>query len=326
VFLAKFADPAADVLPPVEHLLLKGGLFLHLCDDLLINLLAYARNGQNHGRPLLFEVREKRVDRLGIGNGNSAVHGVKMAGNPLKHMREGKKGHQDILIVGKRRLNRVQGFHNPENVSVGDHGALGQSGCAGGINEGGQIIDRHIPGKFLKEGGVFGVFFSSQFQQSPEAHDAGMPFGVLFLHHDDLFNTGALVDDFQRFFELAPVFRQNDLGLGIIENILDLIRNQRRIDRNHAGADSQRAHIGVNPFQPVFGKDGNHVPFSNPQGIKSHANGARPLVILIPGRAMPHAVHLLFNSKTVFVFLNAVPKNIVHGFFCCFHRTSPAEI
>ena len=211
-----------------------------------------------------------------------------MAGESVRNTCEsGRKGNQYVLVGCKMGLDRVKGLHHPANVPVGDHGALGQSGCAGCIHDGGQVIRSHFLGQLFKERRVFGVFFPSKFHESIETHDLGMPCGILFFHDDYLFNAGALVHNLQHLFELSLIFRQNDLRFGIIDNILDLIRSQSRIYGYDACADSQRAHIGIKPFQPVFRKDGNHLSLSDTQRPEPQADGTRPFIIFVPGGALP---------------------------------------
>ena len=44
-------------------------------------------------------------------------------------------------------------------------------------------------------------------------------------------------------------------------------------------------------------------------------DGTRAVVIFVPGGALPYAVYLFFDCQTVPVLFDAVPKNIIHGFF-----------
>ncbi len=82
---------------------------------------------------------------------------------------------------------------------------------------------------------------------------------------DDPPQLGQLARDLQELVDLLLVLGKGDLGLGVVEQILDLLAERVLVDAERHRAHALRRELGPEPVRPVAADDPDHVAARDPE-------------------------------------------------------------
>ena len=127
--------PVEDLAAPVGDGSLRGGVE-HLLED--------ARDGEDEGRPEGGEVVEQVLDVGRVAHPDAGLDAADLddPGEDVGERQEQQRGGAFALLSGRReqRVELVDGDGELEHeVAVGEHAALGASGGARGVDQGGEV-------------------------------------------------------------------------------------------------------------------------------------------------------------------------------------------
>src|SRR4030042_6563936 len=98
------------------------------------------RHADDEGGPYFIHIVDHLAEILGKGHLASGEQGKIIAGCSLEGMRKGQEGqhHMGVLYVFAEIVGYLPGVRN--EIIMRKHDSLRVSRCAGGINEGGEIL------------------------------------------------------------------------------------------------------------------------------------------------------------------------------------------
>ena len=136
--------------------------------------------------------------------------------------------------------------------------------------------------------------------------------GSLGRVHDDDSLHWTLVHNRKNFAQLSCRGNEQNTHAGISENVCDLFRSQRGVDRHRHRAQQQASEVRDRPFRTVFAQNRNPVAVSDPPSSQRPGNAAHSLLQLLrrngkPLLAMPVA-HDVGASAT-----DNLKENVVEG-------------
>ena len=266
------AGRPADLDSPEEDLAAQAGAGQHGVHDLGVDLLEDPRRADHDVRPDLDEVLGDRLDALGIGHGTALVE-IGEGDHSLQDMRQRQEGERGILF--REEDHRRGGDDVADEVVVGQDDALGQTRGARGVDDGGLIRGLDSPGQALEEarlGGVHGSAFGQDLGQ--REHALGRRLGF---QGDEMLDLDQLGPDGLQLPPLIGAGDDHDAGVGVIDEIFDLVGDERRVDRDGDAAQAEVGEVGHDPFGPVLGEDDELVALALAEGLK-------------PQRVVPHGL------------------------------------
>ena len=209
-------------------------------DAVLVHLLDDERHGQDGGRADLRERLDqdrRRGDALQVADARAHGIGIQQAERHLVGVRHREDGQEDGTLVLVLRIPGVE--HRRAEVAVAQHHALGRSGGAGRIDQGGHVhrVGRdHAP--VAGEGVVvlLDEFEGLDVDDQVEARERGLA----------------------HFLELAARHEER-LGLGVREDALHLAGRQLVEHRHGHAAIGRDGEEGDAPVRHVLGQDGDLV-------------------------------------------------------------------
>ena len=98
---------------------------------------------------------------------------------------------------------------------------------------------------------------------------------ALHVEHDDLLQVRRALAHGQDLVELLLVLHEQELGLAVVDEILDLGGRVGRIDAGGDAGRAQHAEVAEQPLLVVVGEDGHRVAGLEPERHQPHADGAR---------------------------------------------------
>ena len=130
---------------PAEDLLPQRRVGRHLLVDPRVHLLVEARHRAHDVRAHLAHVLRHLLDALRVGDGDPRVEHEVVAGGALEAVAERQEAQRRPLLVHHRE-DLLRGEDVVEEVAVGEHDPLGVAGGARGVDEGGEVVLRHLGG------------------------------------------------------------------------------------------------------------------------------------------------------------------------------------
>jgi len=219
--------------------------------------------------------------------------------------------HRQHLLgdVAERQVRKVAGRgHQPQpvddagghrgDVAVADHRPLGLAGGAGGVDdergvgEGLALQHRLDRRPALAFGG--GAERLELVEADHQLRCAGAGVGeALPFHDDDPAQPRQPVARLEHLVALLLVLADDDLGVGMLEDVGDLDRRAGGIDADRDRAHQPGAELRQYPFDPVLRQHADVPALAQPGGAKAEADPDRTAVIVGPGQRLPDAVLLL---------------------------------
>jgi hypothetical protein len=171
----------------------------------------------------------------------------------------------EILVLDDADLvDHVQ--HRPV-VAVADDAALRRPGRAGGVDEGADVLGRDRRVERLPGAGVAtGAFGAEVLHRDRVLGAAG--------HHHHVLELRQAVAHRSHLLQLFCVLDDDDLGVGVLEDVAALLGGVGLVDRHHRGADRERGEIEVGPLRPRVAEDRDPVALLDSEG--DEAEGERP--------------------------------------------------
>ncbi len=166
------------------------------------------------------------------GDGRPAEDGVVVAGLTLGDVGHRQVGHdphagQLVLRHPERPEERDPG---PQDVVVGDHHALGRTRRARRVDQRGEVVG-------LRDGGRLDEVDRVGGHELVPRDDVGR--GTLPRHEHDRVQGRQLAADLGHPLEEPLVLDDDDLGLGMADQVLDLVRRRGVVDREGRGAEER---------------------------------------------------------------------------------------
>ncbi len=130
---------------------------------------------------------------------------------------------------------------------------------------------------------------------------------------------GQVVENLHVVRALEPVGHDQRLGVGLLQQILQLIPFVVGVDRDEHGADFRRGEQGDQPLRHIGGPDGHVVPLPHADGKETLRGAVAFLAELPPGPAVGpvvvrHGLPLrVFFSDTVQQTSDGVFQHLIHG-------------
>ena len=112
---------------------------------------------------------------------------------------------------------------------------------------------------------------------------------------------------------LLLVAGDDDARAGVADDVLQLDPGIGRIDADRDRADHLDAEIGVKPFRRILAGDGDAVAGLEAERQQAKRDGARGLVVVAPGIAVPDAVILLAQRELVAMQCGALAQQLRNG-------------
>ncbi len=175
--------------------------------------------------------------------------------------------------------DRVQRLRIAEKIPVGQHHALRNSRCSAGVDDGGGVVRPDLGDRFFERFRVGRVRFPAA------VHDRGKGLECrrsVRVKADKMPDLGKPRPDRLDFCPKIGRRTDNNFSLGIVDDISNLFRSQRWIDRNGHPSGSEHGKVRHDPIRPVFGKEGKLV--SRGESHRPKAEGDEPdAVVKFPG-------------------------------------------
>ncbi len=284
-----------------------------------------------HRRAALLLDRAHHKGGAKILDGN---HGgrVGQARHHPQHQAEAmEKRHGDAKLVLLRKIHAVaDGPAVVHDVVMGQHHALREARRTGGVLH----VDHVLAGKRRLQPAVRGIVISvAQAEQGAELKGTGdFPQADM----DDAFQTwkigirqpaglaclqgrAQVVENSHVIRALEPVRHDQRFGIGLLQQIFQLIPLVVGVDRDKHGADFCRCKQGDQPFWHIGGPDGHVVPFPHADGKKALRGAVAFFPEFPPGPAVGpvvvrHGLPLrVFFSDTVQQTSDGVFQHLIHG-------------
>ena len=206
---------------------------------------------------------------------------------------------------------------------MGQHGALGLAGGAGGVDEGGDVIGRGCR-RALGHGAPAGLGgCRAKAFESLEGHDVDGAVGAeavadvdVAVDDDDVAQTLAVGDDREHDVELLPVADIDYRRARVVDDVLDLVGAGGGVNRHGDSAVGVCGEVGDEEFGAVCAEDGRHARFGQAEGLEGIGYIGRTLAQGVPRQRLPPAVAAFVYRCTVAV-ARALPldkccQNVVH--------------
>ena len=179
-----------------------------------------------------------------------------------------------------------------EQGTVLQHRELGLRGRARGRAQHGDLVAlalRHDLGEALGGQGLAGL---DQLRATEQPGIVVFPHAALVVEHDPA-QLRQLVRDLEQLVDLLLVLGEHQLGLGVVEQVGDLLAQRILVDAERHGARAVRSQLRPQPMGPIAADDRHHVaaldaPHQQAQGqCPDLGTGVRPAIVV------PDAVLLL---------------------------------
>jgi hypothetical protein len=208
-----------------------------------------------------------------------------------------------------------------DQVTMGQHRALGRPGRARRIDQDGDVIRRGLRNQTIQRRvgvGVFERIGPAALAQRFERYQLRLPVLPEAFHvdaNDGLERRQAVIVG-QRIQHLVGLFliaSYHHPRAGVAHDILQLDPGIGRVDADRDRTDHLDAEIGVKPFRRVLAGDGDAVARLEAEGDQAERHRTRRLVIMAPGIGIPDAVFLLPQRELVAMHRGALAEQLGNG-------------
>jgi len=197
-----------------------------------------------------------------------------------------------------RVLDLENSLDRADQVGVRDHGALRGAGSAGGVAKERHVLRSRRPHQLLEQSRPLGVELPSPLFEFLEAHEERVavvtePLGVLVDHPLDLLETPLEIQDLV---DLLLVLGEDDLRVGVIDDVLDLPGDGVLVDGHGDSAHRLGGHHGGVHLRTVVAQKGQLVVATEAQAHQAEGDGADVREVVRPAPLLPDAL-LLFPKR-----------------------------
>src|SRR5260221_7117500 len=188
-------------------------------------------------------------DDFHIGYG-AAVKNVNVIEHAAVDVGEGEKRDGDIFVGAE--IEFVTGIRDVgAEIGVGEHDALGLTGGAGGIDEGGELAGQDfggaetIGGDFGRAGGGDQCFVAEEIDGEI----------ITRAGDDDLLDFFQRIADGEKFLKLLMAGDEDYLGAAVIQNVGHAVGGFVEVDGNGDATGAADGEVGGVPFGAVGGEE-----------------------------------------------------------------------
>ena len=195
-------------------------------------------------------------------------------------VREGEEA-EELIIMVENIAEIVQNLIDiGHEVAVAQHHALGRAGGAGGINDRSHVLRANLLEPAVEL--LLHVLPTALVHGLGQGDDALGPVRHLVEDHDGV-QIRKPVADLHHLIHVLPRPHEADPGVGVLQDILGLLRGVRGIDGHVRRTDGQDRLINDPPL-PAIGREQGHVlPRLDPLGHEIGAHSTNHPVHLVPG-------------------------------------------
>src|SRR6266508_1572053 len=278
--------------PSVEPALQEGGV-VHLHLDRRDQVLPDSR-GRDHEVGADFpQVLENRFGTLGAVDRAADHEGARQ--RPERIADPGWGQIRQHLVGPIVTLDLEDALDRAHEIAVRDHGPLRGSGGAGGVAEERHVLGTRRLNQLLEKPLPLRVQLPSHLLEVVEAEQAGIvvmaePLGVVVDHLLDLREAPFEVEDLV---DLLLVLGIDELGIRMVDDVLDLPRDGVLVHRHGHAADGLRGHHDRIDLGPVVAEQRQLVPPLEPEMHQSEGEGPHVGEVLRPGPLLPDTLFLL---------------------------------
>ena len=279
-------DLVADAEGPAEELELGAAFLLHRLHDTGVHLLEDARRAGHEGRSDRREVLDDLVHPPidGGGEANLELDG-------LEHLAERVRQRQpeELQVVDGEDLDRLGAGADVGPASVRQFHALGATGGARGVHQGGEVLRPHACDGLVDRAGVLGEMSSAERLEVGQAEDP-LPVGVPVEgdHSDDV---GEVVTKCAELGDLGVVLGEDEACAAVGEDVSDVLDAGRRVDRRRRCAGAHDREVGIQPLDAGRGSDRDPLLRPDAQCEQPRGHGSDRLRGLPPRHGLPPAGH-----------------------------------
>ena len=196
-------------------------------------------------------------------------------------------------------------------VGVGQHDALGDARRPRRVDDGGEVAGLDRQGQGLE------FVAPARGVRPPPVHELGQrhgPVDALGVEDDVMGDLGQLAADGRDPRPQLAVRSEEDLGVGIVDDVPDLVRHQGRVDGDDDGPEALGGEIRHRPFGPVLGEDDDLVPGPDAQGPQPEGDVLHAVQDL-PGGQVGVRPRLLEHHQVVLgIGRDGIEEQLADGF------------
>ncbi len=178
---------------------------------------------------------------------------------------------------------------------MGEQRPFGQCRCPGGVKEEADIIPFSLVYQFLEEARLLLIQFSSQLLDLLEADEDGIIVvpHPLWVIPDDFGKLGALILYGQGLIDLFLSLGKIELGIGVIDDVLNLIHQAVLKEPHPDAAGTHGRHLGPESFGAIIADHDRLVALLQPQGDQPQGKGSNVFQVFLPCVGNPDTELLL---------------------------------
>ncbi|EJX09603.1 hypothetical protein EVA_02288 [gut metagenome] len=287
------AEPApAHFDSPVKEILNNFAFLGEPVLQLVVDHFVHTRNGHQYRRTNLTEIFLQRGNRAVKGCGKAETEREVVGRRSLKGVRERQKGEKRFMLIGEHLLQNASDIG--EDISMGEHHALGRTGGSRGIHERSQIRGLGTLGGQLRRGPLTDKGF--------ERHHGNRGFEIVAVlvvrNHDEL--QCRELGGFTNLFPFQELIRNEHLGSRVIQNKGRGFRRVNGMQRNGDQGIGERREVEKDRFRTVR---------------QQHGDTVTALERRVGGKSMTPVVHLIidiFDREIFPAFLSVAVDLIDH--------------
>ena len=160
-----------------------------------------------------------------------------------------------------------------DEIAVGQHDALGHAGRPGGVDERGHVARPDRQGARFEKDGTGPSAMARPFSRTAASGSA--PAGAASEEDDPIPDLGQGGPDGLDLRPEGGGRAQDDRGVGVVDDVADLLGDERRIDRDGDRAQAEVGEIGDDPTRAVVGEDDDFVARPCRRGRPAPERGRR---------------------------------------------------
>ena len=210
---------------------------------------------------------------------------------PREGMRERQEEEVDVSLGDRGGLRRR--VQRRDVIAMRLHHALGRSGGARGVDDGGDVVGPAIghPGGQLALHLVL-IVPPQPAQLVPGLDERMRLAGLVALQHHDLLEPVHLPLHLEHLGELGRILHEKGLHPRVVDDVLDEVRRIGRIDGNGDAARGKDGEVGLDPLGAASREDAHRVALLPPQRDEAAGQLADAVADVLPGQRAPGAVAL----------------------------------
>ncbi|CAB4732085.1 unannotated protein [freshwater metagenome] len=288
----------------VEDLLLRTALGLLHRDDAPVGLLEDARRGAHEGRLDDPEVLDDPV-HAAVDRGGEAAGQLGREQHLAERVRHRQP--QELQVVLAEDALHLDGGALVDPRAVQQAHALGATGRAGGVDQGGELLGLDRRDRRGDGVGVLGEVGVAQGGQRVHRDDV-VPVGGRVVEADQLDDRGQLGAVLGDLRDLRSVLREEHAAFGVTQDVRRVLGVRRRVDRGRGTSGAHHREIGQDPLVAGARRDAHALLALEAQRLQTRGEARDQVADLPPGHRLPGVTHREAVRLPVRGRLDTVPE------------------